>query len=98
MIYYIKSSNQFKKQFDELDEKYKKIVYEKIKLIKQNPFRNKRINSKLFSRVFRIRLNINKKETRLIYVILNQNILLVCFLDRKKDYKNLEKYLKKLSI
>lgn len=96
MSYYIVSTKEFKKQFDKLSEKSKRIIHEKVKLIKENPFRYKRVHSKLFSKVFRIRFSIEKKETRLIYVVLQPKIILVCLLDRKKDYKDLEKYLKKV--
>ena len=93
MNYAIKSLNIFKKQIKKENLKSRKIIYEKIQLIKENPYRFKKIRSKKFSRVFRIRLNFDRKETRLIYVILDSNIILVCLLNRKKDYKDLEKYL-----
>jgi len=32
----------------------------------------------------------------MIYVIVKQNIILACLIDRQKNYKDLEKYLKKL--
>lgn len=87
---------RFNEQLRELDEKSKRIVYDKIQLIKQNPFRNKRIYAKSYSKVFRIRLKIESKERRLIYVVTEPNIILVCFLNRKDDYKDLESYLKKI--
>ena len=96
MSYSIKSLEFFKKQVEILDLKSKKIIYDKIQLIKENPYRYKRIHSKKFSKVFRVRFSINRKETRLVYVIVSSNIILVCLLDRKKDYKNLEKYLGKI--
>lgn len=96
MHYQIKALKIFVKQIQELDSKTKKIIHEKIELVKQNPFRYKRIHSKKYSKVFRIRFSINKKETRMIYVVIEPNIILVCLLDRKKDYKDLEKYLKKI--
>ncbi len=96
MSYQIKSLKYFKEQFDKLDEKSKRIIHKKIQLIKENPFRSKRIHSKSYSKVFRIRLKINFKEKRLIYVILSSNVILVCLLDRDKNYKDLEKYLSRL--
>jgi len=86
----------FNIQLSELDEKSRRIIHEKIQLIKQNPYRNKRIHTKTFSKVFRIRLKIQSKERRLIYLVTEPNIILVCFLDRDKDYKDLEKYLNKI--
>tara|TARA_Y100000310_G_C20546126_1_gene745655 strand:- start:631 stop:921 length:291 start_codon:yes stop_codon:yes gene_type:complete len=89
-------SNTFIKQIEKIDINSKKIIHDKIQLIKENPYRYKKIHSKKFSRVFRVRFSINKQETRLIYVIIEPNIILVCLLDRGKDYKDLEKYLKKI--
>lgn len=96
MPYEIKALEFFKNQVEKLDLQSRRIVKEKIDLIKQNPFRYKRIRSKKYSRVFRVRFSIKRKEVRLIYTIIEPNIILVCILDRKKDYKNLEKYLKKV--
>ena len=88
------SLDVFNKQIQKLDKKSRKLIYDKIRLIKENPYRFKRIHSKKYSKVFRVRLNLNSKETRLIYTIISPKIILVCLLDRKKDYKDLEKYLK----
>jgi len=96
MRYSVISSKDFKKQFDKLDEKSHRIIYDKVQLIKENPYRFKAVHSKSYSKVFRVRLNLRGKETRLIYVVLQPNIILVCLLDRKKDYKDLEKYLKRI--
>lgn len=93
MNFIIKALGFFREQVEQLDAKSRKIIYDKIQLVKTNPYRYKRIHSKLYSKVFRIRLNIRSRETRLIYVIVESNIVLVCLLERKKDYKDLEKYL-----
>lgn len=98
MSFKVISSRTFKKQFDDFDNKSKKLIYEKIQLIKENPYRNKKIHTKSFSRVFRVRLNIQGKEKRLIYVIISPKIILACLIDRDKDYKDLEKYLKKIKV
>ena len=97
MTYKIKALGYFKNQISKLDSKSKKIVYNKIQLIKENPFRYKKIHSNNFSKVFRVRLNLQSKQTRLIYAIIEPNIILVCLLDRKNDYKNLEKYISRLN-
>ncbi len=96
MVYNIKALCIFKEQIESLGSKSKKIIHEKIELIKKNPYRFKRIHSRKYSRVFRVRLNIDDKESRLIYLIVDPNIILVCLLDRKKDYKDLERYLDKV--
>jgi len=41
-------------------------------------------------------LNIQNKETRLIYAVLPPNIIPVYLLDRKNDYRSLENYLKRV--
>lgn len=96
MNYEIKALRFFQEQVSKLDEKSKRIIHDKIRLIKENPYRYKRIHSRQYSKVFRIRFSIEQKETRLIYVIIEPNIVLCCLLDRKKDYKDLEKYLEKI--
>jgi mRNA-degrading endonuclease RelE of RelBE toxin-antitoxin system len=96
MTFAIKLAPVIIEQLNALDEKSRRTVQEKIKLIEENPFRFKRIHSKSFRKAFRIRLSIQGKETRLIYVIIEPNIIIACLLERKKDYKDLEKYLAKL--
>jgi mRNA-degrading endonuclease RelE of RelBE toxin-antitoxin system len=97
MKYKIISSKQFTNQIKNLDKKSKRIIFDKKKLIKENPFRFKKIHSNFFSKVFRIRLKIKSQERRLIYAIITPEIILVCLLDRKNDYNDLEKYLKKVN-
>ncbi len=84
-------------QVNFLDAKSKELIKSKIELIKQNPFRFKRINSERFNRVFWVRVNLNGVETRLIYVVFGQKIILVCLLDRNKGYADLEKMLVKVN-
>jgi len=85
----------FIEQIENLDKKSKEQIKKKIDLISSNPFRFKRIHSKTIHNLFRVRLNI-RSEMRLIYAVLSPNIILVCLLDRKDDYTDLEKYLKEL--
>lgn len=94
MIFEIIPTKIFLEQLKDFDDKAKRIIKSKIELIKLNPYRYKRIHSKKFSKIFRIRLNVNNVEMRLIYVILETKIILVCFLRRDKGYKDLENYLK----
>ena len=96
MSYVIKPLNIFNAQLRKESTKSKKIIHDKIQLIKENPYRFKKIYSKKFGKVFRVRLNLDKREVRMIYVILEPNIILVCLLDRKRNYKDLEKHLNKL--
>ena len=96
MKYIVKALGQFDRQVDKESQKSRKIIYDKIKLIEENPYRFKKIFSKKVSRLFRVRLNLDKRETRLIYAIVEPNVILVCLLDRKKDYKDLDKHLNRL--
>ena len=86
----------FIEQIEDLDKKSKDQIKEKIDLISSNPFRFKRIHAKTVNNVFRVRLNLQNNEIRLIYAVLSPNIVLVCLLDRKNNYTDLEKYLGKL--
>jgi len=96
MKFSIRTLSFFNEQVAKLSAKSKRIIYNKIQLLKENPYRYKRIHSKNYSKVFRVRLNLKQKETRLIYTIIEPSIILVCLLDRKKEYKDIEKYLKKI--
>ena len=86
----------FIEQIENLDKKSKGQIKEKIDLISSDPFRFKKIHTKTVKNVFRVRLNLQSKEIRLIYAVLSPNIVLVCLLDRKNNYNDLEKYLGKL--
>ena len=86
----------FIEQLGDLDKKSKGQIKEKIDLISSDPFRFKRIHTKTVHNIFRVRLNLQSKEIRLIYAVLSPNIVLVCLLDRKNNYKDLEKYLEKI--
>lgn len=96
MTFAVKLSPIIVEQLNSLDEKSKRLVWEKIKLIEENPFHFKKIHSQCFRKVFRVRISIQGKETRLIYIIIEPNIIITCLLNRKNDYKDLEKYLSKI--
>jgi hypothetical protein len=89
--------DRFLNQFRELDSKSKRIIDDKISLIKENPYRYKKIHSHNYSKVFRVRLEVQSKEKRLLYAVVEPNVIIICLLDRKKDYKDLEKYISKLN-
>ncbi|RLI98825.1 MAG: hypothetical protein DRP00_01065 [Candidatus Aenigmatarchaeota archaeon] len=96
MRYKIRATDFFFSQIRKLDKRSKKIIKNKIELIKINPYRYKRIHSKKFSKIFRVRLNLKGKEIRLVYAIIKNLIILICLLERRREYKDLEKYLKKI--
>lgn len=83
-------------QIKELDNKTKKIVYNKKELIKVNPFRYKKVHSRDYNRIFSMKFSSGREAKRLIYVVI-KNIIFLCFiLDRSKEYKELERYFKKI--
>ncbi len=97
MSFIVVSTEFFLEQLKSLNKKEKRIVWNKIKLIKLNPYRFKAIHSKKFSHVFRVKLKLHNKETRLIYVVPQPKIVIACLLERKRDYSDLEKYLRRIS-
>tara|TARA_Y100000310_G_scaffold329906_1_gene400585 strand:+ start:5255 stop:5551 length:297 start_codon:yes stop_codon:yes gene_type:complete len=93
--YILKPSSFFLKQIDELSDKAARIVEEKLRLLKTNPFRNKRIHGlNLF--LFRIRFEDGRKEKRVIYLVDKPYVKIICIIDRDSGYKKLKKYLKQL--
>jgi hypothetical protein len=42
-------------------------------------------------------VNIENRVSRLVYVVSGDTIQLMCLIDRSKDYKDFEKFLKKLT-
>src|SRR3989338_4921543 len=95
MEFELKPSEFFLEQIEELSDKVSRIVEDKLRLLKINPFRFKRIEGyNLF--LFRIRFEDNQKEKRVIYLVDKPYVKVLCILDRDKEYKDLKKYLNKL--
>jgi len=93
--YILKPSRFFLQQIDEVSDDVAKLIEEKLKLAKINPYRYKRIKGyKLF--LFRIRFEDKRKEKRIVYLVDKPYVKVLCILDRDKDYKDLKKYLKRL--
>ena len=93
MEYTINANKRFRKEINQLSEKAFRIVNDKIRLLKINPFRNKRIKGyNLF--LFRIRFEDQRKEKRIIYQVDSSKVILICILDRDDDYKGLARMLK----
>lgn len=94
-MFELKPTDFFLEQIDELSDEAAKLIDEKLKLVKINPFRYKRIEGyRLF--LFRIRFEDNRKEKRVIYLVEKPLVKVLCILDRDKEYKDLKKYLTKL--
>lgn len=95
MSYVIKPSYFFLEQINNLNYDSAGLIEEKLKLLKSNPFRYKRIKGyRLF--LFRIRFKDQNKEKRVIYLVDKQFVKVLCILDRDNDYRDLRKYLIKL--
>ncbi len=95
MDYILKPSLFFLEQLDDLSDKASNIIEDKLRLLKINPFRFKRIEGyNLF--LFRIRFEDNRKEKRIIYLVNKPYVEILCILDRDKEYSDLKKYLRKL--
>lgn len=95
MAYTLKPTNFFLEQLDDISDEAAELIEKKLKLVKINPFRNKRIKGyKIF--LFRIRFKDRRKEKRVVYALDREYIKVLCILDRDKDYKDMKKYLKRL--
>src|SRR3989338_7946386 len=95
MNYELIPTEFFLEQLDGLGSQAKAIIEDRLKLVKINPFRNKKVEGySLF--LFRLRFEDNKKEKRLVYLVDKPKVYVLCILDRDKDYKDLRKYLKSL--
>ena len=95
MEFILRPSYFFLEQIEDISTEAARIIEDKLKLVKINPFRYKRIQGyKLF--LFRIRFENNRREKRVIYLISKHYVKILCILDGDKEYKDLQRYLKKL--
>lgn len=95
MDYEIQPSHFFLQQIEELSDEAARVLEKRLRLVKVNPFRNKRIEGyNLF--LFRIRFEDQHKEKRVIYLVDKPLVKLLCILDRDKEYNDLKKYLERL--
>ena len=93
MEYILKPSAFFLEQCGELSDKAARIVEDKLRLLKVNPFRNKKLEGyPLF--LFRIRFEDNQKEKRVVYLVDKPEVKILCIIDRDSGYKKLRKFLK----
>lgn len=94
-MFELKPTKFFLEQLDELSDEAIALVEQKLELVKINPFRYKALPGyELF--LFRIRFSDRRKEKRVIYLVDKPFVKVLCILDRDKEYRDLEKYLKKL--
>ncbi len=93
MEYEVIPSEFFLEQIDELSDEAAKLIEDKLRLAKINPFRFKRIEGySLF--LFRIRFEDNRKEKRVVYLVDKPKVKVLCILDRSSEYNQLRKFLK----
>jgi mRNA-degrading endonuclease RelE of RelBE toxin-antitoxin system len=93
--YKILPSDFFISQLENLNLKLVTLIYDKLKLLETNPKRNKKLFHKKYN-LLRIRLSGINKEIRIVYTIKNIEVRILFILDRENDYKDLERYLKKV--
>lgn len=87
-------STFFIQQLNDLSDDSKQLIYDKLLLLKINPFRFKRIKGySLF--LFRIRFEDGRKEKRLVYLVDGLKVKILCILDRDNNYKDLKSLLKR---
>lgn len=93
--YFLKPSKFFLEQLEDLNDESARVVEEKLKLLKLNSFRNKRLHGlELF--IFRIRFEEGRKEKRVVYLVDKPDVKIICIIDRDNGYKKSRKYLKQL--
>lgn len=96
MEYELIPSKFFLEQIDELSHEAAKLIDDKLRLVKINPYRFKRVEGyKLF--LFRILFEEGRKEKRVIYLVDKPKVKVLCILDRSSEYKMLRKFLKRHS-
>lgn len=95
MTYELIPTKFFLKQLDRVSKEAASLIDKKLRLVKVNPYRYKRIKGYKFF-LFRIRFADSRREKRIIYLVDKPKVIVLCILDRKKEYEDLKKYLKKL--
>jgi hypothetical protein len=85
----------FEKQLEKADEKEIQKVKEKLRLIKSNPFRFKKLEG--YKHIFSVKLEFNSEFSRLIYIVFyptNKDLTILGIFDRKKSYKDIKRIFK----
>ena len=94
MEYELIPTKFFLEQLDYISDEAAKLIEDKLRLAKINPFRFKKIEGyKLF--LFRIRFEDDRKEKRVVYLVDKPKVKVLCILDRSSEYKQLRKFLKR---
>ena len=78
-----------------LSQTEKELVQQKLNLALENPFRNKAITAPGLTKIFEIKITLKGIYKRIIYSIDNNTLRAECIIDRKNDFNDLLKLLKK---
>lgn len=87
----------FLKQWGNYDKKTRVFIQDKLKLVKQNPFRFPKHTGYRF--VFKVKLSIDKKYSRLMYAVFmpdSKHITIIGIFERGVDYKDFERIFKSM--
>jgi len=95
MAYYARATELFFSQTEKLNPESKRQLTRKIELVEQNPYRYSGISGYHRS-LFKFRFRDNQRDLRAIYTIKPPYVTLLCIVDRKRKYKDLRSYLKRL--
>ena len=88
----LRFANYFLKQFDNYNEKEKRIINDKLALIEENPFRFDKHEG--FKFVFKVKITVDDKFSRLMYAVFfpdAEHITILGIFDRKSEYKDFER-------
>lgn len=94
MNFKVVATDVFMGQLKELDKKTRRIIETKIELIERNPYRFKPLVGYRL-RLFRVRFNIENRESRLVYCVIEPDVVLLCILSRDKGYRELDGIIEK---
>ncbi len=93
MNYVLCPSKVFLSQLPKFNEQEKRLILEKLELVKLNPFRYKSLYAPGLTKTFEIKLTLQGIYSRLIYWIEGNEIKIAGVIARKNDFKDLLKLL-----
>lgn len=97
MAWTLRFTEFFARQWNSLSDKEKSIVEEKIRLVKQNPFRYGRLRN--FRFVIKVKLEVKNNYSRLMYAAYfpdKSHITVLGIFSRKNAYRDFKSFFKKL--
>jgi len=97
LTFELKFTDFFREQWEGYKEETRTLIEEKLRLIKQNPFRYEKHEGYKF--VFKVKLSIEQRYSRLMYAVFmpdNQHITILGIFDRSVKYKDFERLFKQM--